>query len=174
MDFEDAKDLPIELRRFEDNAQNSMSVNVKSKSLGSILSVPIPKSQKIVRSRSSVPSLNYDPYYGSHNSDGLNVKKSRPKLIKQKQSVTDYTTWDEQQFDPQEISHKNIESRSSLFRFRKQSSLNEELMASSRIREKERIRKKIQKQMSLNETFLCRSILTKRLQIILNSAKNIR
>ena len=36
----------------------------------------------------------------------------------------------------------------------------------SRIREKERIRKKIQKQMSLNETFLCRSVFTKRLQVI--------
>jgi hypothetical protein len=49
---------------------------------------------------------------------------------------------------------------------RKQSSLNEELMAESRIREKERIRKKIQKQMSLNESFLCRSLFTKRLQVI--------
>lgn len=39
-------------------------------------------------------------------------------------------------------------------------------MAESRIREKERIRKKIQKQMSLNETFLCRSVFTKRLQVI--------
>lgn len=49
---------------------------------------------------------------------------------------------------------------------RKQSSLNEELMAESRIREKERIRKKIQKQTSLNETFLCRSLFSKRLQVI--------
>lgn len=49
---------------------------------------------------------------------------------------------------------------------RKQSSLNEELMAESRIREKDRIRKKIQKQTSLNETFLCRSLFTKRLQVI--------
>lgn len=39
-------------------------------------------------------------------------------------------------------------------------------MAESRIREKERIRKRIQKQMSLNETFLCRSLFTKRLQVI--------
>ncbi|XP_073840030.1 uncharacterized protein [Musca autumnalis] len=50
---------------------------------------------------------------------------------------------------------------------RKQSSLNEELMAGNRIREKERVRKRIQKQMSLNEAFLCRSALfSKRLQVI--------
>ncbi|XP_063709181.1 uncharacterized protein LOC134837724 [Culicoides brevitarsis] len=51
---------------------------------------------------------------------------------------------------------------------RKQSSLNEEFerVAESRIREKDRIRKKIQKQTSLNETFLCRSLFTKRLQVI--------
>ncbi|XP_062124152.1 LOW QUALITY PROTEIN: streptococcal hemagglutinin [Drosophila sulfurigaster albostrigata] len=50
---------------------------------------------------------------------------------------------------------------------RKQSSLNEELMAGNRLREKERVRKRIQKQTSLNEAFLCRSALfSKRLQMI--------
>ncbi|KAH8361150.1 hypothetical protein KR200_012203 [Drosophila serrata] len=50
---------------------------------------------------------------------------------------------------------------------RKQSSLNEELMACNRLREKERVRKRIQKQTSLNEAFLCRSALfSKRLQVI--------
>ncbi|EDW15191.2 uncharacterized protein LOC6573664 [Drosophila mojavensis] len=50
---------------------------------------------------------------------------------------------------------------------RKQSSLNEELMAGNRLREKERVRKRIQKQTSLNEAFLCRSALfSKRLQVI--------
>lgn len=39
-------------------------------------------------------------------------------------------------------------------------------MAESRLREKERVRKRIQKQMSLNEAFLCRSLFTKRLQVI--------
>lgn len=57
-------------------------------------------------------------------------------------------------------------AQASLF-LRKQSSLNEELMAGNRIREKERVRKRIQKQMSLNEAFLCRSALfSKRLQVI--------
>lgn len=50
---------------------------------------------------------------------------------------------------------------------RKQSSLNEELMAGNRLREKERVRKRIQKQTSLNEAFLCRSAMfSKRLQVI--------
>ncbi|XP_064554519.1 uncharacterized protein fid isoform X1 [Drosophila montana] len=50
---------------------------------------------------------------------------------------------------------------------RKQSSLNEELMAGNRLREKERVRKRIQKQTSLNEAFLCRSAMfSKRLQLI--------
>ncbi|XP_016951359.1 uncharacterized protein LOC108025394 [Drosophila biarmipes] len=50
---------------------------------------------------------------------------------------------------------------------RKQSSLNEDLMACNRLREKERVRKRIQKQTSLNEAFLCRSALfSKRLQVI--------
>ncbi|XP_068157265.1 serine-rich adhesin for platelets isoform X1 [Drosophila tropicalis] len=50
---------------------------------------------------------------------------------------------------------------------RKQSSLNEDLMACNRLREKERVRKRIQKQTSLNEAFLCRSaVFSKRLQVI--------
>ncbi|CAD6991901.1 unnamed protein product [Ceratitis capitata] len=50
---------------------------------------------------------------------------------------------------------------------RKQSSLNEELMAVNRLREKERVRKRIQKQTSLNEAFLCRSaIFSKKLHVI--------
>lgn len=86
-------------------------------------------------------------------------KNSRPKLVKQKQSITD----DEIVLKELVSQRKKQESRI----FRKQSSLNEELMAENRIREKEKIRKKIQKQISLNETFLCRSLLlSKKLQII--------
>ncbi|XP_054725829.1 uncharacterized protein LOC129235814 [Anastrepha obliqua] len=53
---------------------------------------------------------------------------------------------------------------------RKQSSLNEELMAVNRLREKERVRKRIQKQTSLNEAFLCRSAMfSKKLHVIRES-----
>ncbi|XP_070500316.1 putative leucine-rich repeat-containing protein DDB_G0290503 isoform X2 [Chironomus tepperi] len=184
LDYEDAKDLPIELRRledFEDIPEPLSSAGLKSRSLGSILNPP-PK--QIVRSRSSVPSFGAEVKQSkllNEPTQNLNMKtvlstsivtcqassnigsSRRPKLIKQKQSISD---------DPdlpfeENLSYKHIvhsDLRTQLLR--KQSSLNEELMAESRIREKERIRKKIQKQMSLNETFLCRSVFTKRLQVI--------
>lgn len=57
LDFEDVKDLPIELRRLEDFGDfhdPKLSAGLKSRSLGSILNPP---PRQIVRSRSSVPSL---------------------------------------------------------------------------------------------------------------------
>jgi hypothetical protein len=180
LDYEDAKDLPIELRRledFDDIPEPLSSAGLKSRSLGSILNPP-PK--QIVRSRSSVPSLGaemkqsqiIEPLnHASVTSSVLSTSAQatsagtprRPKLIKQKQSISDDPEFP---FD-ENSSYKHIthnDMRAQLLR--KQSSLNEELMAESRIREKERIRKRIQKQMSLNETFLCRSLFTKRLQVI--------
>jgi hypothetical protein len=196
LDYEDAKDLPIELRRLEDfddiPEPLSSAAGLKSRSLGSILNPP-PK--QIVRSRSSVPSLSLgaeklppppplnEPL--SHNSVTNTVLSTvaatttttscqvpssttttpsrRPKLIKQKQSITDDPEFPFDENSPyKHLVHNDMRAQL----LRKQSSLNEELMAESRIREKERIRKKIQKQMSLNETFLCRSLFTKRLQVI--------
>ncbi|KAL9698570.1 hypothetical protein quinque_002011 [Culex quinquefasciatus] len=109
-DYEDAKDLPIELRRledFDDLPEPPLSAGLKSR------------------------SLDY-------------------KLCESAQAYREHIT--------------RNESRIQLLR--KQSSLNEELMAESRLREKDRIRKRIQKQMSLNESFLCRSLFTKRLAVI--------
>lgn len=179
LDYEDAKDLPIELRRledFDDIPEPLSAAGLKSRSLGSILNPP-PK--QIVRSRSSVPSLgaemkqsqiieplNHSAITSSvlaTSSQPSSTPSRRPKLIKQKQSITDDPDFP---FD-ENSSYKHIthnDMRAQLLR--KQSSLNEELMAESRIREKERIRKRIQKQMSLNESFLCRSLFTKRLQVI--------
>lgn len=176
LDYEDAKDLPIELRRledFDDIPEPLSSAGLKSRSLGSILNPP-PK--QIVRSRSSVPSLGaemkqsqvIEPLtHAALSSSSAAAQPAtpsrRPKLIKQKQSITDDPDFP---FD-ESSAYKHIahtDMRAQLLR--KQSSLNEELMAESRIREKERIRKRIQKQMSLNETFLCRSLFTKRLQVI--------
>lgn len=184
LDYEDAKDLPIELRRledFDDIPEPPLSAGLKSRSLGSILNPP-PK--QIVRSRSSVPSLggaqihepkqshSVEPIVHSSVSVSNTVSQSspassrRPKLIKQKQSICDDVDFpfENHNSDPAYKEMVRNDSRAQLLR--KQSSLNEELMAESRIREKERIRKRIQKQMSLNETFLCRSIFTKRLQVI--------
>lgn len=180
LDYEDAKDLPIELRRledFDDIPEPLSSAGLKSRSLGSILNPP-PK--QIVRSRSSVPSLGaemksqvIEPLnHASITSSALatsaqptpaGTPSRRPKLIKQKQSISDDPEFPFDENSPyKNITHNDMRAQL----LRKQSSLNEELMAESRIREKERIRKRIQKQMSLNETFLCRSLITKRLQVI--------
>jgi hypothetical protein len=180
LDYEDAKDLPIELRRledFDDIPEPLSSAGLKSRSLGSILNPP-PK--QIVRSRSSVPSLGaemkqsqiIEPLnHASVTSSVLSTSAQptstgsprRPKLIKQKQSISDDPEFPFDENSPyKNITHNDMRAQL----LRKQSSLNEELMAESRIREKERIRKRIQKQMSLNESFLCRSLFTKRLQVI--------
>lgn len=154
LDYEDAKDLPIELRRledFEDFPEPPLSAGLKSRSLGSILNPP---PRQIVRSRSSVPSLGAQ--IPENKPSQPSVEKRRPKLVKQKQSI-----YDEEFVLPEE----NFTDETKPY-LRKQSSLNEELMAENRIREKERVRKRIQKQISLNEAFLCRSVFTKRLQVI--------
>lgn len=115
-----------------------------------------------------------------HNSSNLS---RRPKLIKQKQSLCDedyqlpdtpFHMLSQYNVNSNGVTHTLFAKQQSLpgqhlttRQMRKQSSLNEELMAGNRIREKERVRKRIQKQMSLNEAFLCRSALfSKRLQVI--------
>lgn len=182
LDYEDVQNLPIELRRLEDFDDMAMdpplSASLKSRSLGSILN-PTPP-QQIVRSRSSVPSLgahleervsqvattSTDNAGAALSSTGTaSVERSaRPKLIKQKQSLCDgddeYTILPGSNF---QAATKDGDTRIFL---RKQSSLNEELMAESRLRERDHVRKRIQKQISLNEAFLCRSVFTKRLQVI--------
>lgn len=179
LDFEDAKDLPIELRRlddFEDLPEPPLSTNLKSRSLSSILNPP---PQTIVRSLSSVPSLaapdalknGVDKLQRTVDGPGLpsaaaggggfvkldGIRKppeNRPKLVKQKQSLCD------------EKSFVDIDEDAPRVLLRKQSSLNEEYLSEGRQREKERIRKRIHKQMSLNESFLYRSVFSKRLQVI--------
>uniref|UniRef100_A0A1A9W899 Methyltransferase type 11 domain-containing protein n=1 Tax=Glossina brevipalpis TaxID=37001 RepID=A0A1A9W899_9MUSC len=124
------------------------------------------------------------------------VTNRRPKLIKQKQSLCDedfqlsdvpfhmlsnynsknnsVTNNLQNKNNSVDISKQQLQTpiqiqSSTLYtrQVRKQSSLNEELMAGNRLREKERVRKRIQKQRSLNEAFLCRSAMfSKRLQVI--------
>lgn len=227
LDYEDAKDLPIELRRledFEDFPDPPLSAGLKSRSLGSILQPP---PRQIVRSRSSVPSLGGPlvpaetkasaaaalllsapdaQLNGRHSptttASAGNTLSRRPKLIKQKQSLCedDLSQLGEAAPDADATFHmlsnyngaNGAVSSSLCMRFqkpasvsssssvagtapannmpsflRKQSSLNEELMTGNRLRDKERVRKRIQKQTSLNEAFLCRSALfSKRLQVI--------
>lgn len=180
LDIEDAKDLPIELRRlddFEDLPEPPLAANLKSRSLSNLN----PPLQPIVRSLSSVPSLTAPDsvlqrsVHGNSNSNSSSERitapaqsqevtkaapsdnrcSRRPKLVKQKQSLCD------------ERSFVGIdEETSARVLLRKQSSLNEEYLSEGRQREKERIRKRIHKQISLNETFLYQSLFSKKLQVI--------
>lgn len=199
MDYEDAKDLPIELRRledFEDFPEPPLSAGLKSRSLGSILNPP---PRQIVRSRSSVPSLGaqisekrvsvagaYIPQLIPTSSSSVETRYNnfgvgcssggtggRPKLVKQKQSLCDddLVIPEQGMFSTGSNSSSSVncvvdEKDTTRLFLRKQSSLNEELMAENRIRDKERVKKRIHKQMSLNEAYLCRSIFSRRLQVI--------
>lgn len=161
LDYEDVQNLPIELRRledFDDMSDPPLSASLKSRSLGSILNPPPPQ---IVRSRSSVPSL------GAHLEEKtppvVASERARPKLIKQKQSLCD---GDDEFTILNGTGFKDEPSDQTRLFLRKQSSLNEELMTENRLRERDHVRKRIQKQISLNEAFLCRSVFTRRLQVI--------
>lgn len=181
-------DLPIELRRVDDDEPpqrrqtfpSSMqpSVNdlyatgVKSKSLTNIKTLG---GDKMVRSRSSVPSLQGDgdgdcPVEEDRDRDETTRSTrslSKPKLVKQKQSICEEDA-DEALDEPTDM--KDLvralpdfrtqhgqrgrgrgRGRGAMF---KQRSMNEELMSTDRLREKERLRQNIQKQASLNEELI--------------------
>lgn len=184
IDYEDAKDLPIELRRledFEEFPEPPLSAGLKSRSLGSILYPP--PSRQIVRSRSSVPILcgahipenvivqcNSSQNYSNLATNGpssvgitSSAESRRPRLVKQKQSLCE----DEFPNDCSTPSTNPFHNKENRQLLRKQSSLNEELMADNRIREREKVKKRIQKQMSLNEAYLTRTtVFTRKLQVI--------
>lgn len=92
------------------------------------------------------------------------AESRRPRLVKQKQSLCEEDFGDPN--DTLDDSPKSFNKDSRLL-LRKQSSLNEELMAENRIREREKVKKRIQKQMSLNEAYLTRTtVFTRKLQVI--------
>lgn len=120
----------------------------------------------IVRSRSSVPSFEVSP---PDDAEPVPVETvtvgSKPKLVKQKQSVCEEDFDGEDGDEPTDmrdlvkalpefkISGYGGVKRGNVF---KQSSMNEELMSTERLREKERVRQNIQKQASLNEDLMFR------------------
>lgn len=86
-----------------------------------------------------------------------NPRSKRPPLTKQKRSLCEDLE-DMENLCNGDILQTVEHSRGWGFGLRKQSSLNDELMSTNRLREKERVRRRIQKQTSLNEAFLCRSL----------------
>lgn len=135
----------------------------KSKSLSDIIAV---EQKAIVRSRSSVPSLEIAPPEESNTPTTVSsCSGSKPKLVKQKKSVCEEDFEGEEGDEPTDmrdlikalpefkISGYGGVKRGNVF---KQSSMNEELMSTERLREKERVRQNIQKQASLNEDLMFR------------------
>lgn len=179
---EDIQDLPIELRRLEEDQHeppqrrqtfacarratpHEVILNHKSKSLSDILTVG---QRAMVRSRSSVPSLGMGSEHSNTTSaptatapSASNTNSgSKPRLVKQKKSVCQEMVEEGGMRDlvkalPEfKVSGHEVTQRyGNVF---KQSSMNEELMSAERLREKERLRQNIQKQASLNEELIYR------------------
>ncbi|KAL6426269.1 hypothetical protein ACFW04_009056 [Cataglyphis niger] len=161
----DVDELPIELRRVETthtltmmNKRSTDTLNIKSKSLGDILEI---ERLDLVRSRSSIPGfcstseLILDERSVSSSSSG-----SKPRLVKQKLCVEETglenpedtaienLIKDLPDFSCQPLRKRNVPL--------KQNSMNEELMSAERLEEKERVRRNIMKQASLNEELICK------------------
>ncbi|XP_063831740.1 protein piccolo [Ostrinia nubilalis] len=166
-----AADLPIELRRLDEAlpprliTQNSESSTMKSRSLTDIADV---ERRTLVRSRSSLPSLGGDenePPPIEKPAPEIPEPRKKPRLVKQKKSINEDDA-DEDLDKPTDM--KSMVEEMPNFKIHtyrlepkkpgvfKQTSLNEELMSVERLREKEHLRKNIQKQASLNEEYLYR------------------
>ncbi|KAH9643701.1 hypothetical protein HF086_001811 [Spodoptera exigua] len=167
-----AADLPIELRRLDEAlpprliAQNSDASTIKSRSLTDIADI---ERRALVRSRSSLPSLGgeeTEPPPAAAPVPEINEPRKKPRLVKQKKSINEDDA--EEDLDKPTDMKSMVEEMPN-FKIHtprlqpskkpgvfKQTSLNEELMSVERLREKERLRKNIQKQASLNEEYLYR------------------
>ncbi|KAL0134912.1 hypothetical protein PUN28_001589 [Cardiocondyla obscurior] len=164
-DTTDVDELPIELRRVDTthtltmtNKHSTDTLSIKSKSLGDILEI---ERLDLVRSRSSIPGfystseLILDERSVSSSSSG-----SKPRLVKQKSYVEEIglenledTAIENLIKDLPDFSYQSLRKRNIPL---KQSSMNEELMSTERLEEKERVRRNIMKQASLNEELICK------------------
>ncbi|XP_039748216.1 protein piccolo [Pararge aegeria] len=166
-----AADLPIELRRLDEVlpprlvSQPSETSTMKSRSLTDITDI---ERRALVRSRSSLPSLGgeeNEPAVIEQPVQPVIEPRKKPRLVKQKKSIneddadedldkhTDMKSMVEEMPNFKIHTQKLHSRKPGVF---KQTSLNEELMSVERLREKERLRKNIQKQASLNEEYLYR------------------
>ncbi|XP_017778617.1 PREDICTED: uncharacterized protein LOC108564174 [Nicrophorus vespilloides] len=166
-DCESAHDLPIELRRVDDNElpQRRKTLpsstltndlyNLKSKSMTNMSAV---ENNNIIRSNSSIPSIQESLESNQSSRTQSTKNLSKPKLVKQKKSICEDDAdpiLAEQKDLPPVLPDVRIETnryaRGSVL---KQRSLNEELMSTERLQEKEKLRRNIHKQASLNEDLI--------------------
>ncbi|GJQ82346.1 hypothetical protein Trydic_g417 [Trypoxylus dichotomus] len=174
---ENVQDIPIELRRVDDDDMpqrrqtfpssqifNDVYNNLKSRSMTNIKTA---NGNGITRSKSSMQSIVdvktatvSETTSISNNDNKISTTNTltKPKLVKQKKSICEEDA-DEALDEPTEMKHVNnnnetrsVSTRRNVF---KQRSLNEELMSTDRLQEKEKVRQNIQKQTSLNEDLIC-------------------
>ncbi|KAI4463509.1 hypothetical protein MML48_4g00011937 [Holotrichia oblita] len=173
---ENVQDIPIELRRVDDDDVpqrrqtfpsslifNDVYSNLKSRSMTNIKTAD---GNEITRSKSNihniidskteiVPETTILP---NNNKISTINTLNKPKLVKQKKSICEEDA-DEALDEPTEMkqvsNHTEIRSMSTRRNVFKQRSLNEELMSTDRLQEKEKVRQNIQKQTSLNEDLIC-------------------
>jgi len=153
---EDVQNVPIELRRMEDSPDLiplfGRAAAHKSKSLSDIKNAA--ETRMVVRSRSSIPELE----------KSMPLTVSKPKLVKQKQSLCDEDAEEDRDkaTDMKDLVNKlpqfDVGSGSKRYRYKsneiQQRSMNEELMSVERLKEKEIVQKNIQRQASLNEELM--------------------
>lgn len=169
---ENIQDIPIELRRIDDDElpqrrqtfSASQLINeithLKSKSMTNIKTVDnnntnIDKTNEIINENDETTKEDSDKSSGS----SKNIL-TKPKLVKQKKSICEDDA-EEALDQPTDMKKINTlpELKSALARNNrggvlKQRSMNEELMSTDRLQEKERLRQNIQKQASLNDELI--------------------
>ncbi|RVE52411.1 hypothetical protein evm_002805 [Chilo suppressalis] len=165
-----AADLPIELRRLDEALpprlipQASETSTMKSRSLTDIADI---ERRTLIRSRSSLPSLGGDDLETPPSRLPVtepSEPRRKPRLVKQKKSINEDDAEDlDKPTDMKSMVDEMPNFKIHTYRLEprkpgvfKQTSLNEDLMSAERLREKERLRKNIQKQASLNEDYLYR------------------
>lgn len=173
-DYENIQDIPIELRRVDDDELpqrrqtfpssqilNDIYFNLKSKSMTNIKTN---ESNIMTRSQSSIPSIPEITTNDVDEDKANNKQKTslnKPRLVKQKQSICEEDAdealdkaTDMKVVVPNSTTDRLFGNRYGRGSVYKQRSLNEELMSTDRLKEKERVRQNIQKQASLNEDLI--------------------
>lgn len=169
---ENIQDIPIELRRIDDDEvpqrrqtfPASQLINeithLKSKSMTNIKTVD--NNNSTVENTEAIINENEDKdkEESDKSSNSARNTLTKPKLVKQKKSICEEDAEEalDQPTDMKKITTlpelKSALARNNRGSVLKQRSMNEELMSTDRLQEKERLRQNIQKQASLNEELI--------------------
>ncbi|XP_066154646.1 uncharacterized protein fid isoform X1 [Euwallacea fornicatus] len=172
---DNVEDQPIELLRIDDEEPKQISRRQTCPVSQMSADIDAFKSKSMNNIRSSTPENNNNRCKLSkkqQDTQGKDVSEKplillskstlkKPKLVKQKKSLCDEDAEEalDQPTDMKDLVRALPDFKSSLSRYDrggvlKQRSLNEEILSTDRLREKERLKKNIQKQTSLNEDLI--------------------